>query len=648
MIYSNVKYCSLLLLLIVSISCGKPYNALEKSLAFAGENRSELEKVLTYYSCDKKDSLKLKAARFLIENMPGYYSVQSPEIDSIKKRISIGLKNKIPAGQILDTIRNRQPYSKEKPQIIYDSHVITAGYLIQNIEWAFKVKDEQPWGAYISFIDFCEYVLPYRIGNEPLENWREIYYKEYQSLLDTMLTGSDVVEACQIINKANFDKSWQFIGWESIGNFPHFGADFLFENRIGPCVEMADLNIYALRAVGIPAGIDYLKLRPGGFTSHYWNFAIDTTGVSFDFAPFDAHPERGNFRTSFEQKGKVYRQTFSRQTNRLLQYKTIDEIPPTLQSEYETDVSNLYFPINRISFNCTNPIAGENIVYLCLFNNSEWMPVAWTEICNGEAVFPYVDCRNIAYLAAYFRHGKIIPFSDPLVVRESFLAKSISLDTIRKQTVKVFRKFPSDRVNFFHDLMLHGKFQGANKRDFSDATTLAEITESPQGFAYAFSKDTLSSFRYIRYFSSRLRGDVAEIEVYGADSILTGKPFGNPPYAYMDEYAPKKAFDGDLLTSFVSEYEKDAWVGLDLGKRERIQKIRYIPRSDDNSIRLYDEYELFYLSYHGWVSLGRQAATSWFLDFENAPASALFWLRDLTRGREERIFTYEDGQQIWW
>ena len=45
--------------------------SLEQALSMAGENRSELEKVLEYY---KNDSLKLEAARFLIRNMPFHFS----------------------------------------------------------------------------------------------------------------------------------------------------------------------------------------------------------------------------------------------------------------------------------------------------------------------------------------------------------------------------------------------------------------------------------------------------------------------------------------------------------------------------------------------------------------------------------------------
>jgi hypothetical protein len=51
-------------------SCENP-SVLETVLEYAGNNRPELEKVLQHY---RNDSLRLKAAVFLIENMPGHYS----------------------------------------------------------------------------------------------------------------------------------------------------------------------------------------------------------------------------------------------------------------------------------------------------------------------------------------------------------------------------------------------------------------------------------------------------------------------------------------------------------------------------------------------------------------------------------------------
>ncbi|WP_143813381.1 hypothetical protein [Parabacteroides provencensis] len=51
---------------------------MKRALSIAGDNRAELEKVLEHY---KQDTLKLKAACFLIQNMPSHFSVNQ-EMDS--------------------------------------------------------------------------------------------------------------------------------------------------------------------------------------------------------------------------------------------------------------------------------------------------------------------------------------------------------------------------------------------------------------------------------------------------------------------------------------------------------------------------------------------------------------------------------------
>jgi len=53
---------------------------LENALELAGRNRIEIEKVLTHYRKNPIDSLKYKAAIFLIENMPGHYSYSGESV----------------------------------------------------------------------------------------------------------------------------------------------------------------------------------------------------------------------------------------------------------------------------------------------------------------------------------------------------------------------------------------------------------------------------------------------------------------------------------------------------------------------------------------------------------------------------------------
>lgn len=69
-------FCVVLLLGTLS-ACSRSSNLLEQALEQSGANRQELEKVLSHYV---GDTLKQDAARFLIENMPGHYTLNSSQL----------------------------------------------------------------------------------------------------------------------------------------------------------------------------------------------------------------------------------------------------------------------------------------------------------------------------------------------------------------------------------------------------------------------------------------------------------------------------------------------------------------------------------------------------------------------------------------
>ena len=58
-------------------------------------------------------------------------------------------------------------------------------------------------------------------------------------------------------------------------------------------------------------------------------------------------------------------------------------------------------------------------------------------------------------------------------------------------------------------------------------------------------------------------------------------------------------------------------------------------------------YELFYWD-DAWISLGNKKATDNSISFEDVPANAILWLRNLDEGIEERIFTMMEDKQLWW
>lgn len=141
----------------------------------------ELEKVLWYYSQEKKDSLKLKAARFLIENMPGHYT----KVGDIFERCW-DLDASFLGKKQLDLYAS--VYMTDGFYITEDITSITADYLIHHIDASFKLF-EYSWVRELPFEMFLEYVLPYRLEYERLNLWRDSLgvlkqSLEYQEAID--------------------------------------------------------------------------------------------------------------------------------------------------------------------------------------------------------------------------------------------------------------------------------------------------------------------------------------------------------------------------------------------------------------------------------------------------------------------------------
>jgi hypothetical protein len=90
------------------------------------------------------------------------------------------------------------------------------------------------------------------------------------------------------------------------------------------------------------------------------------------------------------------------------------------------------------------------------------------------------------------------------------------------------------------------------------------------------------------------------------------------------------------------------WAGLDLGQEKIIDRIRYIPDPDRNTVAAGKTYELYYWD-NKWVSVGIQKGSGLPFKYQDVPSGGVYWLNCLDcNSSEERIFTYENDRQIWW
>ena len=247
---------------------------------------------------------------------------------------------------------------------------------------------------------------------------------------------------------------------------------------------------------------------------------------------------------------------------------------------------------------------------------------------------------------------RIIAISDPIIVKKDTSIQYTNANILKNETLNLKRKHPlRDRQKQWLTWIKGGKFQGANNKDFLDAKDLWEIKNAYMIMNKMRIKP--ESFRFVRYvFPDSSFGSLAEIEMY-TDSVmktpLKGKPISSPKI--LPEHL-RLAFDGKLNnfshTDNPNEYTGE-WIGLDLGKQQTISGLGISPRNDTNSIMEGMNYELFYWGNGKWNSLGKGELNDQVqLLYKNAPANALFLLKNHTEGKEERPFTYENGNQVFW
>ncbi len=638
------------------LSCSGPDNRLEQALTLAGSNRPELEKVLRRYS-SPEDSLKYRAAVFLIENMPGYGYYEGPALDSFLEYYpllrSVRLKKQSPDVAVDSINRKYGKFDLSSLHYKEDIRTVDSAYLCRNIEWAFRVWNEQPWGRNVGFRDFCEYILPYRVGNETLADWREMYYEKYNGILDGLRNSDssdreDPAAAARIITDSLTGPKKIFFTSAAPAALPHIGP-VAADSRGGSCRDLVDFALYVCRALGIPCASDYMPFRGDGNVGHEWAAFLGRDSL---YCQDMGNPIVNSSKISTLRKLKVYRRTFS--VNEELSGLDIQEQdrPDFLKRPCFEDVTPAY----AIDFLKTLEVPGTELyrgirpktVYLCMSSRFSWVPVAVGKFRWGNAEFEDIDCNTQVMRVASVKDGKVMFLSDPFYIKESgelhFYRAGKEL-----QDITVFRKFSDNQELWLQKRMINGVFEGCNDSTFSKKERLHIIRKLPKRLLVPVRPNKSGPYRYVRYAGPRYGFcNIADMYFYSTDGeLLTGRPMGTPgSYGGDKEHDYLSALDGNSSTSFDSKKYYHGWVGLDFGEPKHIGKIVYTPRNRDNHVRPGDEYELFYCD-GIWKSAGRVTASSDSILYKGLPAGTLYILNNLSRGKDIRVFSYDNGVQEW-
>jgi len=125
-----------------------------------------------------------------------------------------------------------------------DLGALPADLLLENVELALKAWRAAPWRDEIDPYLFCTYVLPHRVSQEPVQNWR----RRLRDLVGPRVEGMTLEDAALEVNR--FCREWATYT-------PTSGRDqgplTTMRRGLGRCEEEMILTICAMRSVGIPA-----------------------------------------------------------------------------------------------------------------------------------------------------------------------------------------------------------------------------------------------------------------------------------------------------------------------------------------------------------------------------------------------------------
>lgn len=307
-------------------------------------------------SCEKKQEL-----------------IQNPErIADIRAMISVQKEltknSQVPIWDIFD-----QPISPEEKQaleFIYaymplsDLADYQPGFFLKNVQFSLKARAEMPWGKSIPEEEFLHFVLPLRVNNENLDNFREVMYDE----ITQRIKGMDMKQAALEINHWCHEKV-NYRGTDSRTSAPLSTVKKTF----GRCGEESTFTVTAMRTAGIPARQVYTPRWAHSDDNHAWvEVWIDGKWQYLGACEPDVDLNMGWFSEPSRRTMLVHTRAYGR-------YMGSEEVVVAEDRFSELNLTSNYATTKKITISVKNEDgtpADSAKVEFQLYNYAEYYPIA--------------------------------------------------------------------------------------------------------------------------------------------------------------------------------------------------------------------------------------------------------------------------------
>ncbi len=603
---------------------------------------SEEKLVVKFKQEFKNDSLKFNHAIYLLKDISERSHFVGEEYDSLTNLI---LKHNINEDSLQRIVYSLNFKQKN------DTKETEANYLIGNIRKTYNSVQSAFWAKDYKDSFIQKYILPYRFNSANLENWRDSVFKDFG---DTVFQYKNVEDATLYLVNSVTERMNNF-HLKSGMSLPDLTYSSLRELSYGSCKELCEYMQYICSAYAIPCVHDFTPLYANLSSGHHWNAIIDEKGNTIPFVVPAQVDTLRRFKSDHYKLAKVYRIGFEINKNSYSSlYGNKNYLPDYLNNKYISDVTADYIRVKDVTLSIGKKSYADSIVYLSVFNNMTWYPVSWGNIIHDKnknaCLFKDIGVGNIYMPTSIDTYGTT-SLSFPFLLDENGKINYLEPRRDSLITLCLTRKYPlTERIKEFINRMNGGYFELSNDSLFKKSNIIYKISGVNSELIQKQQVDLQKSYKYIRYMSPPGSFcNVAELHFFDEnDNEIKGKIITNrQTHPSFRDRVKENAFDGDVLTFFHADRADYSWVGMEFDSPQKIKEIEFLPRNGNNVIEPHNLYEVFYWD-DRWISLGQQLASSNTIIYKGVPSNALYYIRNLTKGKQERIFIYKEGEQIWY